>query len=471
MVLNDTGVAFNLVITTRHVTEGKLNQHFIVRSALGTSIAFVIQPELRNARSSRSADLMLNEACLLANAIGLEVVHRKVTPLKEIRSGSYFGKGVTERLGRLVEHSGREINTPVVIINTGLSPVQQRNLETQIKAKVIDRTQLILEIFGARAQTHAGRLQVELAALCFQRSRLVRSWTHLERQRGGSGFLGGPGERQVELDRRMLLDRVTRIKVELSEVTRTRALQRNNRLRSETLTVALIGYTNAGKSTLFNHLTGANVVSRDMLFATLDPTMRKLHLLSGRKVVLADTVGFISQLPIELIEAFKGTLEEVVRADVLLHIHDASSPLVAEEAMDVGAVLSDLGIDAETQATRVLHVLNKADLLEADGDQSHILQNIFSKGVFVSAKTGDGVADLLLHLDRHLSKSAMLAEISITPTDGAARAWLHQNAIVKSSHFDDQGYEQLLVSIDPADYSRFCARWSDLSVLRADASI
>ena len=436
---------------------------------MGTPIAFVIHPELRHAPSSRPADLMLEEACLLANAIGLEVVHSEVIALAKLRAGSYFGKGVTERLGDLAEDFTHDIDAPVVIINTSLSPVQQRNLETQIKAKVIDRTQLILEIFGARAQTHAGRLQVELAALSFQRSRLVRSWTHLERQRGGGGFLGGPGERQIELDRRMLMDRVTRIKAELKEVTRTRTLQRSNRLRSETPTLALIGYTNAGKSTLFNRLTGADVLSKDMLFATLDPTMRELDFVSGRKVVLADTVGFISQLPTELVEAFKSTLEEVVHADVLLHVHDASSPLVAEEAADVVKVLGDLGMDAETQAARILHVLNKADLLVADDEQATSLQNMFPDGVFVSAKTGDGVDDLLAHLDRHLGKSAILATIYITPTDGAARAWLHQNAMVKSSHFDDQGHEQILVSIDPADHARLCARWPDLGVLRAEA--
>jgi GTP-binding protein HflX len=385
-----------------------------------------------------------------------------VIALSKLRAGSYFGKGVTERLGDLAEGFTNEIATPVVIINTNLSPVQQRNLETQIKAKVIDRTQLILEIFGARAQTHAGRLQVELAALSFQRSRLVRSWTHLERQRGGSGFLGGPGERQIELDRRMLMDRVTRIKVELGEVTRTRTLQRSNRLRGETSTVALIGYTNAGKSTLFNRLTGADVLSKDMLFATLDPTMRELDFVSGRKAVLADTVGFISQLPTELVEAFKSTLEEVVHADVLLHVHDASSSLVAEEATDVVKVLGDLGMEAKTQAARIIHVLNKADLLADDDAQVTSLQNMFSDGVFVSAKTGDGVDRLLAHLDRYLSKSAILVTICITPTDGAARAWLHQNAMVNSSHFDDQGHEQILVSIDPANHARLCARWPNL---------
>jgi GTP-binding protein HflX len=297
----------------------------------------------------------------------------------------------------------------------------------------------------------------------------VRSWTHLERQRGGSGFLGGPGERQIELDRRMLMDRVTRIKAELKEVTRTRTLQRSNRMRSEIPTVALIGYTNAGKSTLFNCLTGADVLSKDMLFATLDPTMRELDFVSGRKAVLADTVGFISQLPIELVEAFKSTLEEVVHADVLLHVQDASSPLMAEEAADVVKVLSDIGMDAQTQAARTLNVLNKVDLLAADGEQVVNMQNMFSDGVFVSAKTGDGVDDLLMHLDQRLGKSAILATIYITPTDGAARAWLHQNAMVKSSHIDEQGHEKILVSIDPVDHARLCARWPDLGVLRAEA--
>ncbi len=435
-----------------------------MRPCLSSPSAFVIHPELRLAPTSRSPNSMLDEACLLASAIGLEVVHAEVIGLAKLRAGSYFGKGVAERLAKLTEDFMSSHDAPVIIINSTLSPVQQRNLETQIKAKVIDRTQLILEIFGARAQTHAGQLQVELAALSFQRSRLVRSWTHLERQRGGSGFMGGPGERQIELDRRMLMDRVTRIKTELREVTRTRTLQRSNRLRSETPTLALIGYTNAGKSTLFNRLTGAGVVSKNMLFATLDPTMRELNFASGRKTVLADTVGFISQLPTELIEAFKSTLEEVVHADVMLHVHDSSSPQVAEEAADVIKVLGDLGIDLETQAERVIHVLNKADLLEPDDEQITSLRNMFQSGVFVSATNGNGVDDLMACVDRHLGKLAVLVTVDLPPIDGAARAWLHQNAMVKSSHFDERGHEQILVSIDPANHARFCARWPYLAI-------
>jgi GTP-binding protein HflX len=292
----------------------------------------------------------------------------------------------------------------------------------------------------------------------------VRSWTHLERQRGGGGFLGGPGERQVELDRRMLMDRVTRIKLELKEVARTRNLQRRNRLRSEIPTVALIGYTNAGKSSLFNRLTGAGVLSKNMLFATLDPTLRELDFASGRKAVLADTVGFISHLPTELIEAFKSTLEEVVHADVLLHVHDATSPLVAEEAADVDKVINDLGIDKEMESKRFVHVLNKADLLDTGDDRIARLKNMFPSGIFASALVGDGIDNVLAHLDQLFGQSAIFITINVTPIDGAARSWLHQNAMVKSSHFDDQGYEQIFAHIDPADYNRLRSRWPSLDV-------
>ena len=352
---------------------------------------------------------------------------------------------------------------PVVIVNTSLSPVQQRNLETATRCKVIDRTALILEIFGARAQTHAGRLQVELAALTFQRSRLVRSWTHLERQRGGGGFLGGPGERQIELDRRMLMDRVVRIRKELKEVERTRHLQRGNRMQGEVPTIALIGYTNAGKSTLFNRLTGAGVLSKDMLFATLDPTMRAITLPSGRAAVLADTVGFISQLPTELVEAFKSTLEEVLQADLLLHVHDSASRLVAEEAEDVRSVLTDLGMAEEEQAGKLLSVLNKSDLLDDGDGQAEMLGNLFPGGCFASAGTGAGIDRLLEAIDSHLGAGRQLASIVVGPADGAARAWLFERGDVQNCLMAENGSETISVAMDDADWSRFRARWPALA--------
>ena len=400
---------------------------------------------------------MLGEASLLAEAIGLKIGHAEIISLATVRAGSFFGKGVTARLGTFASHW----DDSVVIVNTALSPVQQRNLEMAIGAKVIDRTQLILEIFGARAQTHAGRLQVELASLIFQRSRLVRSWTHLERQRGGGSFLGGPGERQIELDRRMLMRRVGQIKLELKDVVRTRTLQRRNRMRGETPTIALIGYTNAGKSTLFNHLTGAGVLSKDMLFATLDPTMREVTLPSGRRAILADTVGFISQLPTELVAAFKSTLEEVVHADLLLHVHDAASPFVSEDADDVIDVLNDLGIDEARQQQCVTHIFNKIDLLE-DDEQRLWLDKKYNGGVFTSATLGTGVDDLLRAIDEYLAQDSVQIEVEIKPEDGAVRAWLYEHTHVRDSKFDDGGCETLTISISNSDHARFYARWPHL---------
>jgi len=427
---------------------------------LGTNTAFVIHPDVRTMPLPRTADAMLAEAVQLVGAIGLDVVHAESVAFYKPRANTFLGSGYVERLGAIAE----EADHPLIVVNAGLSPVQQRNLETGTGCKVIDRTALILEIFGARAQTHAGRLQVELAAMTFQRSRLVRSWTHLERQRGGGGFLGGPGERQIELDRRMLMDRVVRIKRELKDVERTRYLQRGNRSRGEVPTVALIGYTNAGKSTLFNRLTGAGVLSKDMLFATLDPTMRAVTLPSGRQIVLADTVGFISQLPTELVEAFKSTLEEVVQADLLLHVHDAASPLVAEEAEDVRDVLADLGIDEDQQAERLLSVMNKSDLLDGSDPAREVLGNLFEEGCFTSALDGGGIDELLDVIDARLGQDRRTASIIIGPADGAARAWLHQRGKVTSSAMDETGAETMEVAMDDADWARFGARWPALVV-------
>jgi GTP-binding protein HflX len=428
---------------------------------LGINSAFVIHPDVRVMPLSRSPEMMLEEAMMLVEAIGLEVVHAEVVALAKPRAASFLGKGYAEGLAEIVAEMAAEDDHPLIVVNTALTSVQQRNLEAITNAKVIDRTALILEIFGARAKTHAGRLQVELAALSFQRSRLVRSWTHLERQRGGGGFLGGPGERQIELDRRMLMDRVVRIKKELQEVERTRHLQRRNRARTQTPILALIGYTNAGKSTLFNRLTGAGVLSKDMLFATLDPTMRGLVFASGRNAVLADTVGFISQLPTELVEAFKSTLEEVVQADVLLHVHDASSPMIAEEAEDVATVLDDLGLDEELQRARVIHILNKADKVIDAGERETLL-NLFPGAVFVSALDGEGVEGALDHIEAYLAAGALDVSIDLGPTDGAARAWLHSNAKATASDFNEAGIETLSVQIDPANWSRFQNRWPGL---------
>ena len=343
-------------------------------------------------------------------------------------------------------------------------------LENRLTCKVIDRTALILEIFGARANTHAGRLQVELAAMMFQRSRLVRSWTHLERQRGGGGFLGGPGERQIELDRRMLMDRVVRIKAELKDVQRTRALQRQNRTRSETPTIALVGYTNAGKSTLFNALTGAGVLSKDMLFATLDPTMRQTQLPSGREIVLADTVGFISQLPTELIEAFKSTLEEVVQADILLHVHDGASPVLFEEAQDVRAVLGDIGISEERLATDLIHVINKSDIMADDMHEaiSHEFHNgtapSTGRVIYCSALQEEGLDDVSEAIELILSQDSHIIEVTLRPQDGAARAWLYQRGDVQSDHVDETGIQTLFLRIDHADEARFIKQFPEIAI-------
>ena len=425
---------------------------------MGLQTAFIVQPELKQAPqpgSARTPQTKLEEAAGLAEAIQLEVVHQEIISLSKPRSGTYLGPGVVDRLAGLAEYHDH----PLLIINTSLSPVQHRNLETALKCKVIDRTALILEIFGARASTHAGRLQVELAALTFQKSRLVRSWTHLERQRGGGGFLGGPGERQIELDRRMLTDQVKQIKKELSDVERTRGLQRRNRDRSETPTVALVGYTNAGKSTLFNRLTGADVLSKDMLFATLDPTMRGMHLPSGRQIVLADTVGFISALPTELVEAFKSTLEEVVQADLVLHVHDMSSDLCAEEALDVATVLEDIGLDEQARDDRILHIFNKADAAEGNVDLPFMATGTAGQALTCSALTGTGIDDVLTQIDRYFAQADSLCEITISPDHGAASAWLHQHARILDSHYNETGQHVVKASLSRANKARFKKQW------------
>jgi len=390
----------------------------------------------------------LAEAVGLTASIGLVVVHQSIVPLRERRPATLLGSGQMEMAGRAI----KDCHASVTIVDATLSPVQQRNLERAWGCKVIDRTGLILDIFGERACTKEGALQVELAHLDYQRSRLVRSWTHLERQRGGFGFLGGPGETQIEADRRLIGDRIVRLKKELEQVRRTRGLHRSARRRVPFPVIALVGYTNAGKSTLFNAMTGSEVVARDQLFATLDPTMRGLRLPSGRRIILSDTVGFISELPHELVEAFRATLEEVSEADVILHVRDAAHPDSAAQRADVVEVLETMARDGTIEPgwpSRTIEVLNKADLL-GGVDQVPARQGT----VAVSAITGEGIPDLLAAIDRRIAAGMELAVYDIAPADGARLAWLYQHGEVLERN-DEADNIHVTVRLLPADRARF----------------
>ncbi len=410
-----------------------------------------MNPQIKTAqRSERSPEARLAEAVGLAEAIDLEVVHQEIVPIGRPRPGSLIGKGAVESLAHVV----RVWEITVAVVNAALTPIQQRNLERAWDCKVIDRTGLILEIFGARARTKEGNLQVELAALTYQRSRLVRSWTHLERQRGGFGFLGGPGESQLEIDRRLIGERIARIKKDLEQVKRTRALHRQARRRVPYPVVALVGYTNAGKSTLFNKLTRARVVAQDQLFATLDPTMRRLELDDGREIIVSDTVGFISDLPTDLVVAFRATLEEVTQADLILHVRDIAHPESQAQCHDVEEVLGSLGIDEGHGAPR-LEVLNKIDLLAQNART--VLENQLKRrsgAVAVSALTGAGLADLAHAIACQLSKPMDAVQLTVPLSDGADLAWLYANGRVLNRE-DDEASAHLLVQLDPADLARF----------------
>ena len=389
------------------------------------------------------------EAVGLAASIGLVVVHEQVFQLRSLTPATLLGKGQVEMAGAAL----RAAEVDVAVVDAALTPVQQRNLETAWKCKVIDRTGLILDIFGARARTREGALQVELAHLEYQRSRLVRSWTHLERQRGGFGFLGGPGETQIEADRRLIGDRIVRLKAELEEVRRTRHLHRAARRRVPFPVIALVGYTNAGKSTLFNALTGALVVAEDQLFATLDPTMRGLALPSGRQIILSDTVGFISELPTELVAAFRATLEEVAEADLLLHVRDISHPDTEAQARDVRNVLTRMAKDSaldEDWPARTLEVLNKADIL---GGVEQIVQ---ADGIAVSALTGEGLPRLLAEIDARLAARLEVVEVEIPVADGARLAWAYRHGEVLA-RTDDDTHVTLKLRLSAADRARFAA--------------
>jgi GTP-binding protein HflX len=397
--------------------------------------AVVIAPVLKKGRGpqesqgviKRSDEARLEEAVGLARAIDLEVVHSAVIPVSQPKPGTLLGTGKIEEIGAMLD----EHNAGLVIVDHPLTPVQQRNLEKEWGAKVIDRTGLILEIFGRRASTKEGTLQVDLAHLNYQKGRLVRSWTHLERQRGGAGFMGGPGETQIEADRRQLQDKIIKLERELEQVRRTRQLHRSKRKKVPHPIVALVGYTNAGKSTLFNRITGAGVLAEDMLFATLDPTLRRMKLPQGRTVILSDTVGFISDLPTHLVAAFRATLEEVLEADLILHVRDMADPDNSAQSSDVLRILADLGIDEKDAAERILEVWNKIDRLEPEASDALVQKaSVTANTIAVSAFTGEGVDALLNEINRRLSGVLVDRDTIIPVTKLHLLPWIYDHSII-----------------------------------------
>ncbi len=419
--------------------------------------AIVLRPRLASAPEGRDAALRLEEACGLAVALDLDVALAEVVTLRTLAPGAYFGSGRVEAIAALC----REQDAGVVIVDTTLTPVQQRNLERAWNAKVVDRTGLILEIFGRRAQTREGRLQVELARLGYERSRLVRTWTHLERQRGGLGKTGGPGETQIELDRRQIADRIIKLKRELEDVRRTRGLQRRARARAGLPAVVLVGYTNAGKSSLFNRLTRAGVLAKNMPFATLDPTARLVKLPSGRELILSDTVGFITDLPTELVAAFRATLEAVTEADLLLHVRDIASPETDEQKADVLAVLDQLAKDEDAKRPPIIEAWNKIDLLpEAErverlGRAANGREEGGQPPLPVSAVTGEGIDALLAAIDRAAFGATRIVSFSLDPGDGRTRARIAAAGRILEEHVDDEdGRLKITAELGVADAAR-----------------